>query len=290
MPALSVRDQIITSGLAERIASFHEGGDLFLPTPFLQNIVLPRIVASCVALLLLYVTLLQFVGRVLSSNADLRQKRKVCYQITNFIANLILAVGGNYYFLLYVHPDATVEEKTQGNEQFVFLSCFQIGYQLWAIPVGIWYVNESAAMLTHHVTVILVALMSAFMRNGFRYWTPFFYGVIETSSVPLSIMNFFKENPSYAKQYPTFNTAIRVIFALSFLTYRIFMFVPRMKEFLTHHYLLFSVYPSLPYRIFMSGVFLSSFFLQVLQIYWACLILKGLFKLAFVHPKKNKTV
>jgi hypothetical protein len=46
-------------------------------------------------------------------------------------------------------------------------------------------------MLMHHVTVIVVASMTLLMTNGFRYWIPYFFGIMEISSIPLAIMNTF---------------------------------------------------------------------------------------------------
>jgi hypothetical protein len=47
-------------------------------------------------------------------------------------------------------------------------------------------------MLMHHVTVIVVASMTLLMTNGFRYWIPYFFGIMEIISIPLAIMNTFK--------------------------------------------------------------------------------------------------
>lgn len=218
------------------------------------------------------------VDRLTPTGASPFVRRKICYQMTNFIANATLGFCGLYYELWIRPRSVTVEEQIQGFAELYLYGCFQLGFQLWAIPVGMFLVNESTAMLTHHFAVIFVASMSTFFQNGFRYYTPFFYGLIELSSVPLAIMNTFKDNPDLVKRHPLAYTAIRIIFALSFLYIRIILFTPRMYAFLRDHWLLFSQSSHRPYQIFMSIVWVSSFFLLLLQWFWASLIVRGLLK------------
>lgn len=271
--------------LTERLGALNEG-PIFLPTEFLQDVVLPQIGITYLALTVLYVSALYLADAYAPKGTCLRVKRKSCYTATNFVANLILTCAGFYFEFYYIlGKEVTEEEKTQGYEPLVFLSCFQLGFQLWAIPVGVFYVNEKPAMLAHHVTVIAVSSMSGFLRNGFRYWTPFFYGIIELSSIPLSIMNYFKESPSLIAQYPGFYNTIRLMFCGTFLFVRTIMFVPRLVLYLRDHFLLYSQHPNLYYRMFMATCGASSFFLLLLQIYWATLILKGLKK---VYRKNYK--
>lgn len=181
--------------LAERMEALNEG-DILLERDYLQQVVLPQIVISCLALVILYTTALSIADKVAPKGTELIKKRKVCYQLTNLCANFVLSISGIYFQYWRLPANVTEEESSQGFKEFIFMSSFQMGFQFWAIPVGLVHVNESAAMLAHHVTVICVSAMSGFLRNGFRYWTPFFYGVIEVSSIPLSVMNFFKDNVS----------------------------------------------------------------------------------------------
>jgi len=272
----------MTVSLAERLASLNEG-DIFLDTDIIRAHVLPQIAASTLAVASIYIVALRVAGN------DAKQ-RKICYQITNFCANLTLSMAGVYFECWRQTKDPTPEQATQGHEEFLFMSTFQIGYQLWAIPVGLFQVNESPAMLAHHVTVVAVGSMSAFFRNGFRYWTPFFYGIIEISSIPLSIMNFFKDNPKLIEKYPSVYSGLRAVFSLSFLLVRLVMFVPRHVTYLTHHYLLQSTHPLVPYRIFMGVTWLSSLFLLLLQLYWSTLIVKGIVKqLSRKGSRKSKS-
>jgi hypothetical protein len=211
---------------------------------------------------------------------------KLCYQITNLSVNAFLGILGLYYQLNYVPPYSSmkVSDTIVGHDHFTVFAAVQIGYQLWSLPVGIFHVNESPAMLLHHGAVIMVATMSAFFSGGFRYWTPFFYGIIELSSVPLALMNMFKDRRDWIQRFPQWYTAIRLVFCATFLSVRVLWFVPRKMRYLRDHYLLWSfafrdATRPLWYVVFMAGVWWSSVFLLGLQLHWGALIVRGLVKL-----------
>jgi hypothetical protein len=211
---------------------------------------------------------------------------KLCYQITNLSVNAFLGILGLYYQLKHVPPYSSmkVADTIVGHDHFTVFAAVQIGYQLWSLPVGIFHVNESHAMLLHHGAVIMVATMSAFFTSGFRYWTPFFYGIIELSSVPLALMNMFKDRRDWIQMYPQGYTAIRLVFCATFLGVRVLWFVPRKVRYLRDHYLLWSFAfrdhtRPVWYVVFMAGVWWSSVFLLGLQLHWGALIVRGLVKL-----------
>jgi TLC domain len=234
------------------------------------------------------------------------QKRKLCYQFTNLVINLCLGVAGAVYFerlegnILWASQSnnwpttmttsrtiITVQETIAGYDHVVYFSAAQIGYQLWSLYMGVRHIvpREPLHMLLHHVTVVVCASMSGFLRCGFRYYTPFFYGLVELSSVPLAVMNAFKDHPVLLiEPYPHFYKNVRLAFAFTFLYIRVVLFVPRQYTFLRDHYLLWSSFPDRRrrpmtrpiYQAYMAVVWLSSFFLLLLQLYWAYLILKGL--------------
>jgi len=256
--------------------------DLFLPLDFIKDTVLPSIAATFVGLCCVYFVAYVFIADLVigpeteKSSDYLFKKRKVCYQMTNLLTNLALSGAGLYYEYQIQNQEVSSQETIKGFEHLVCFSAWQLGYQFWAIPIGLFYVKESPLMLVHHVAVIFCSCMSGFLNNGFRYWTPFFYGIIEVSSVPLAIMNGFKENPHLIERYPTQYSNIRKIFALSFLYVRIAMFVPRQYLYLRDHMLLFTDSSLIWYKVFMSTVWLSSVTLLGLQLFWASLIIKGL--------------
>ena len=126
------------------------------------------------------------------------------------------------------------------------------------------------------------------MTNGFRYWTAYFYGIVELSSLPLAIMNVFKDNPKLVKKYPGSYQFIRLVFALSFLWIRLVLWFPRMTTYLRDMSILVLDRPHRGYQIYMGFVWFSSFFLTCLQVLWATLIVKDMAKTLLPHRKKEK--
>jgi hypothetical protein len=143
-------------------------------------------------------------------------------------------------------------------------------------------------MLMHHVTVIIVSSMTVFLTNGFRYWVPYFFGIMEISSIPLAVMNTFKDNPKWVERQPMMYLAIRTVFGVSFLFIRVWMLVPRHTTYLRDLYLLWSTSDIPALRNVLSGVWISSLFLMILQFYWALLIVQGILK-QFSKKKTSST-
>lgn len=273
---------------AARIAALNNEA-IFMPESFLQETVLPQIGATFVALWVVYFIVYYFViDQTYLKTNDVFKKRKVSYQLTNMVMNSCFGLGGLYFDLLVRSNELPVEETVQNFDYLVIFSTAQLGYQLWAIPLGIFFVGESVPMILHHFTVVFCSSMSALFTNGFRYWTPFFYGVIEISSVPLAIMNSFKDNPHLIKRYPAMYHKVRMLFAASFLYIRMAMFVPREYQFLRDHFMLYSKSEVLSYKIFMATVTLCSLILLVLQLFWACLIVSGLTRRPVVSESKTQ--
>eukprot|EP00045_Choanoeca_perplexa_P007937 m.72824 g.72824 ORF g.72824 m.72824 type:complete len:304 (+) comp14285_c0_seq1:872-1783(+) len=63
-------------------------------------------------------------------------------------------------------------------------------------------------------------LWLTFDTLGYCY---FFFGLIEVTNIPLTIIDIFKHYPDLIKQYPNTYTAIRNFFAISFILFRLIM-------------------------------------------------------------------
>ena len=264
--------------------------DLLLPWEFIRENVIPVVLQTFATLWLVYLVAYLFLADLVLDRNDpgyMFKKRKVCYQLTNLLNNSGLGLAGLYYEFQMQKEATTSQETVSGNLHLVFFSAWQLGYQLWAIPVGLFWVKESVPMLLHHFTVIMVSSMSGFLDNGLRYWTPFFYGLIELSSVPLAVMNAFKQNKHLIDLYPVHYQRVRVVFALAFLYLRVVMFVPRHYMYLRDQMMLWRDCPLFWYRVFMAACWISSVVLLLLQLYWASIIVKGLMAVQYKDLKKT---
>lgn len=260
----------------ERVAQLHES-PLFMPSDWALHSVLPGIGMTIIGLVVLYALFSALVERNVSKETPLLKRRRLAYQATNLVVNCFLGLSGIYCEAFLEAPShMQVEELITNYNHFQYFGSLQLGYQMWAIPVGIFLVSESTPMLVHHCATILVATMSSFCTNGFRYYASFFYGLIEITSVPLSIMNTFKDHPAWIERHNLAYLVIRLVFALSFLYVRLVLFIPRMFSFLRDLYLIADTSDNGYYQAYMAVVWISSFFLQLLQIWWGSLIVKGL--------------
>jgi hypothetical protein len=212
---------------------------------------------------------------------------KGSYQMTNLLVNLALGCVGIYYQLVHVPWDESTMNKIAGYEHVKLFAIAQVGYQAWALPIGLFFVGETREMLIHHVAVICVGSVSAFVHCGFRYFTPYFYGAIEISSVPLSIMNSFKNNKHWIKAYPEMYSAVRLVFALSFLLVRTILWTPFYWSFFSLASMLLYSSESTTTRVILTLFNLSSLVITFLQYFWATKIIAAIVKGA---SKKKKEV
>ncbi|KAL3786148.1 hypothetical protein HJC23_010722 [Cyclotella cryptica] len=209
---------------------------------------------------------------------------KASYQSTNLLVNLTLGCLGIYYELSSQHTDRSITNKIIGYPTIRYFAIIQIGYQLWALPVGILKVGETPSMIVHHLAVMCVAGVSAFLSCGFRYFTPFFYGVIEISSVPLSVMNAFKHNPRWIERYPSVYSNVRLLFGVTFLIVRVVLWTPFYWDFITLAMMLLRSSEAGSTKVILALFNLSSIVLTMLQYFWASKIVSAMVK---GGPKKN---
>lgn len=247
---------------------------VLLPFEHAQKRVLPWILATIVFCTFIYLASTVVANKVIGKSSSPQRRHRFGLQMVSILINSCLGLAGFYYEYWLLPMNASVKERIQGQDDFHIFSAVQIGYQAWSLVVGVFFINEELEMLLHHTAVVCVGCMSAFFTNGFRYWTPYFFGLFELSSVPLAFMNVWKENETWIRTYPSIFTGIQVSFAFSFLYIRIIMLMPRQFIYLRDSFLV-------PYlmdnqlmgsKIFLFVVWGSSCFLSVLQLFWASVI------------------
>ena len=264
----------------------NENQPLFVEWDHVRNDMIPAVAVSTAMITLVY-ALASIAIKRLSPMQDAKVIYKAAYNVTNLLVNATLGVIGLYYDYFVIDSNLPLVMRVLGNREVFPMTCAQFGYNLWAIPVGLILVRESPAMLCHHIAVLFVTSVSAFFTTGHRWYVPFMYGVLELSSVPLAVMNAFKDNPEYIKKYPIVFTVIRWMFALSFLYIRWYLYLPLKYDFLRSFGFTVITHQS-TFAIVVTGLtWFASFFLLVLQLMWGLLIVKGLVKAILGKPKKR---
>jgi hypothetical protein len=207
---------------------------------------------------------------------------KISYQGTNLIVNLFLGLYGIHTFMTLPNLAATpILSRIAEFDSLAFFALVQIGYNLWSVPVGLLFIQESKLMMVHHISTICVSSICAFCTNGQRYHSPFFFGVIEISSVPLSLMNFSRDNPSWVKNYPIIQHGSRPVFAVLFLVTRVILWTPSIMDVLRNCILIAWTCRTTVCQVASTSFTLSAVFLTALQWYWGFLITKAITKMIF---------
>jgi len=223
---------------------------------------------------------------------DVGQHNELSYYFVHLLAALVLGIYG-----LSVYPfqpgfeDLEAREKIINFFEMIPFGEMQIAYQIWSLPAGILFVPEPVAMLVHHSIVIVLGSVVAFSTNAFRYYAPFFFGIVEISSIPLSIVNVFKSDKSLQDRFPTTNALFSGAFALSFLYIRVYLLLQNIWDF---GKLVFAMMVSCPGHdlpgttLCMVPYFVTlicSACLTLLQIFWAFKIIMHLLKVSGVMKK-----
>lgn len=149
-------------------------------------------------------------------------------------------------------------------------------YQVWNLIACILH-NEYRDLpsLGHHF--VTAGLAYCGFHPFAHYYALFYFGIAELTTIPLNIINTFKNVPKLQKNYPSFYANIRTIFAISFLlirtiwwpivSYGLFL---ACVELLSSHDV---------HSTFVVCYFLfSNLFLTSLQFYWGYLIIINVLK------------
>jgi hypothetical protein len=234
------------------------------------------------------------------------------HQLVSFPLMIILTYcGWRDWFFYPCEPALTSSQRIFGcsNPNDVPLAIASGAMLLWDIPTS--FISpplRDRLMLAHHVGMFATAFLmgGGFCKNGSQigyYYAPFYFGVIEFSSIFLSYVDVF--HPKYVHYHGWMNSkhgalkkAInqvnevgRVLFALSFLAMRGFYF-PYVSFFWAIPDLRIA-YDNPPDGVpIWTGYFLISMIASFacLQAYWGLLIVKHMMKVmrAAGEGKTNK--
>lgn len=277
--------------LKDSISELHEL-PIFLPQEWIMTTLMPTVTAVALALTVTYLLTFYLVEKSFSKGTSVLKKSKISYQITNALFNTVVGFVGLFLQLsvlptLNAYQGTSVERAIGDHSELYMVSAMQLGYQFWALPVGILHVGESTEMIMHHLAVVVSTSMSGFLTVGFRYYTPFFYGIMELSSLPLALMNSFKDNPDWIKQYPAAYTTTRISFALCFLLIRVVLLSFVFPSFLRDNFLFMYTCKLSIFKFYLLVQWSLAAFLMYLQFHWGTLIVKGLWKM-FAGRKREK--
>jgi hypothetical protein len=139
----------------------------------------------------------------------------------------------------------------------------------------------------------IIGFLSSFTNYGWNYYAPFFFGFIEISSVPLSLLNAFKIRQDWVKEMPKIYLVTQILFAVTFIGARVFSWNSNMHLFFKDTWSLVTASPS-DITVSMTARIITliagdipAVFLTVLQLFWASKIVEAVLMMV-VSGKNSK--
>jgi hypothetical protein len=295
-------DQVIASHTEEYhgMKALHEIPQyVHLTNPdFVTQNLIPGLLQSIVYIWGIFIGCI-IIGRFLYPKASKLENQIGAHKMTHFLGNVSISLMGLYFYMkLPASPNnLSVKELTTGFTEVYPLPCLQVAKQSWALLIGlIMGKKERIINYTHHLAVTVVSVCLMCLTIGFRYHVPFILGVMETTSIFLAGIEAMRDYPEQgSRRYPGLYIALQVLFALSFLYVRCYLFLPQAWLFLR---LGFFALHSIDHPMWLPTLWFAWFswtagcFLVLLQAYWGVLIVKKLVRDIFFrklrpHPTKE---
>jgi hypothetical protein len=149
----------------------------------------------------------------------------MAYQLCGAIAISYLAIAGivGWYRLDeawdYEHIDADqIYGRSLHYEEHIVAP--MLWYQIWNTIFCLLLAEyRDPVMIAHHAVTALLVYMT--LHPFLQHYGIFFFGVPEVTSIPLTLVDIFKQFPDLRDKFSTLNSAARWVFGLSFLVVRL---------------------------------------------------------------------
>eukprot|EP00316_Scyphosphaera_apsteinii_P009911 CAMPEP_0119322312 /NCGR_PEP_ID=MMETSP1333-20130426/57806_1 /TAXON_ID=418940 /ORGANISM="Scyphosphaera apsteinii, Strain RCC1455" /LENGTH=256 /DNA_ID=CAMNT_0007329507 /DNA_START=16 /DNA_END=786 /DNA_ORIENTATION=+ len=210
------------------------------------------------------------------------QNSLAAHTLTTFIAFMALSGAGVLFWLVIPDTSIAAEQplRTQGySTNSDVIASVMVAFQIYEIACAITVPRlrgRGNQHLIHHLSALLVAALGV----GFvylHYYAPFYMGFVELSSVPLCIMDCFKEFPALKQLFPELNEMARVVFAVLFLAVRVCYWPVVSFSFWVDSLAELQADGAKPAAV-VYAFCVSNFILTLLQFFWGSLVLRGMFK------------
>ncbi len=203
----------------------------------------------------------------------------LAYEFTSFLAVTYLALAGvvAWFELFGVDISDAKAQPLFGRSDFItdHIISLLAAYQGWnCILCLILRELRTVQMLSHHVFALVLAVCA--MDSFLNYWTIYFFGITELSSIPLSGITILTHLLGKEKENHPLYKFSKMSFAFSFTVVRIVFWTPYFVHCIQQsfkHYFSGELYP--PYFFIFTSI---SSLLTVLQYMWFGKIIKNLLR------------
>ena len=156
-----------------------------------------------------------------------------------------------------------------------YLGITYIGYDIYALIISIYLQNWTICF--HHIGMIYMIYFTI-TYQVYYYYLIFYAGVTSISTIPLSFINIFKEEPDLKENYPNIYQFNRYLFSILFIYIRIFMLAKYDYYLSNDIYLAFYTDKYQPIRYTLLSFLILNILFTLLQLIWCKTIIKGLIK------------
>lgn len=212
-----------------------------------------------------------------------KQAFNYSYNIHSTICHILISC-----FSYYAYHSGEMSALSYSVETRVFESCHALknvsyvflSYDIYSTFISIYLKNW--IMCAHHIGTISV-LYYGFTNNLLNYYGLFYVGMTCFSSIFICIIDIFKNNKELIPQYPNIYIVSRLMFVISFVYLRIFLW--NIYNLSLYSDILYIYRQEDYYHLqnIMIGYFISNILFTILQIYWGYKIINGFIK----YLKKN---
>ena len=205
----------------------------------------------------------------------------IAHIATTFTIFVTLANYGTY--LWFVAYPADMDRTAGYDARAEWLLGLMSGFQLYEFCVCLFpncweLAGKNKEFLGHHFAAGTLAF-SALQYGYMHYYGAFFMGVSELSSMPLAFVDMFKQFPHLMKEYPAFADHVRTTFGVLFLIVRVVLWFPATYSFWQDSLAVWGAGGPAPLWL-VAWFCICNLFLSFLQLFWATLILKAMYKKA----------
>lgn len=165
-------------------------------------------------------------------------------------------------------------DRIFGRSEFIeyYILIPMLWYQFWNfVFCCIFAEMRTVGNIIHHLSVFAIACLCLF--PFIQYWSIFFFGIVEISSIPLNVMDFLKYMPEGKTRYPLIYDIHKAVFAFLFVGIRLiawpYYFI---KACYIDYELFHSFHPAI-----IIGFLSASALLTGLQIMWGLKIIEIFF-------------
>jgi len=200
--------------------------------------------------------------------------------IAHYLPIILLCYYGLQRMDLVFQRPATLHERMYGFDDSAEQICLiQQSLQIFVTSIAVMTRDPALLkleLLGHHL--VTFALMGLCLHPFAHSYVGIFFGLTELSTIPLNVLDTFKQFKELRQTYPLCDVLSKVSFTLSFLVLRVGLTVPVSYAFQRDllELLTSGAAHSRPAVIFTS---IANLFVVGLQLFWATLIFKGLRKM-----------